>query len=71
LYHQPVAFFRAFQQFGWKKNAKLPGQLSAYSRIKTGWLDPIVITRNGYYAIQPASISGVVYKINAGFPEGM
>jgi hypothetical protein len=35
-----------------------------------GWLDPIVIDRDGFYAIQPSEISGHIYKIDANFPDG-
>ena len=44
--------------------------LSSFSRQYSGWLTPINITRNGFYAIQPAEVSGTAYRIDAGFPEG-
>ena len=44
--------------------------LSSYSRQFGGWVTPINITRSGYYAVQPAEISGIVYRIDAGFPPG-
>jgi len=56
--------------FGWNWNASIPGHLSTYSRMEAGWVDPIVIERNGYYAALPAELSGSVYKIEAGFPPG-
>jgi immune inhibitor A len=49
---------------------QLPGMLSTYSRQYGGWLTPISITRNGYYAVQPAELSATVYRIDAGFPSG-
>jgi len=56
--------------YGWERDPKLPGHFGPYSRMVAGWLEPVTITRNGSYAIQPSEISGLVYKINAGFPEG-
>jgi hypothetical protein len=47
-----------------------PGMLSSFSRQYGGWLTPINITRNGYYAVQPAEVSGTAYRIDAGFPAG-
>jgi hypothetical protein len=57
--------------FGWNQTTSIPGHLSPYSRSKIeGWLDPIVIDRDGFYAIQPSEISGHIYKIEAHFPDG-
>jgi hypothetical protein len=56
---------------GWDQNSAIPGHMSPFSRIKVeGWLDPIVIDQDGFYAIQPSEISGQVYKIDAHFPAG-
>lgn len=56
---------------GWNRNASVPGSPAAYSRASIpGWLDPIVITQDGFYAIQPAEISAHVYKISHNFPDG-
>ena len=56
---------------GWDRNTMIPGHMSPFSRLSTpGWLEPIKIERNGFYAIQPAEISGHIYKINHNFPEG-
>lgn len=56
---------------GWDHNTLIPGHMSSFSRLKTpGWLEPIEITRNGFYAIQPAEISGHIYKISHNFPDG-
>lgn len=57
--------------YGWGYNQKKPGHLSAFSRSKIpGWLEPIEIETDGYYGIQPAEISGHVYKISHNFPPG-
>jgi len=45
--------------YGWQRNPALPGYFGPYSRIVAGWLDPIVITRNGFYAIQVSSWSNL------------
>jgi immune inhibitor A len=42
--------------------------LGPFSKIQTGWLDPIVISANGAYAVQPSAFSKQVYKITSGFP---
>lgn len=56
---------------GWDRNSLIPGHMSPFSRMSTpGWLDPILIERNGFYAIQPSEISGHIYKISHNFPEG-
>ena len=56
---------------GWDRNTLIPGHMSPFSRLSTpGWLEPIAITRNGFYAIQPSEISGHIYKITQNFPEG-
>jgi hypothetical protein len=56
---------------GWDRNDRIPGHPAAFSRLKVpGWLDPILIEADGYYAIQPAEISGHIYKISHGFPDG-
>jgi hypothetical protein len=55
---------------GWVRDASKPGHHDAWSRIQLGWVDPIVITKNGYYAIQASEISGHIYKISKNFPSG-
>ena len=56
---------------GWGRNASAPPHPSAFSRSKIeGWLEPILITEDGYYAIQPAEISAHIYKITHNFPDG-
>jgi M6 family metalloprotease-like protein len=56
---------------GWDRNSHIPGHMSAFSRLKVeGWLEPIPITEDGFYAIQPSEISAHVYKISHNFPNG-
>lgn len=56
---------------GWTSNASIPGHMSPFSRLKVkGWLEPIEITQDGYYAIQSSEISSHIYKISHNFPEG-
>jgi M6 family metalloprotease-like protein len=56
---------------GWNRNVAIPGHMSPFSRLKVeGWLEPILITVDGFYAIQPSEISAHVYKISHNFPTG-
>jgi M6 family metalloprotease-like protein len=56
---------------GWDQNSRIPGHPSAFSRFKIeGWLQPIEIIEDGFYAIQPSEISSHVYKISHNFPTG-
>lgn len=57
--------------FGWTRSGRIPGHMSPFTRMQTpGWLEPILIQEDGFYAIQPSEISGQVYKIEHNFPEG-
>jgi len=55
---------------GWDVSESTPGHLSAWSRQKLGWVEPMVIDRDGFYALQPLEISSTIYKITQGYPEG-
>jgi M6 family metalloprotease-like protein len=56
---------------GWDRNVSVPGHMSPFSRLKVdGWLEPILITVDGFYAVQPSEISAHVYKITHNFPSG-
>jgi M6 family metalloprotease-like protein len=55
---------------GWNSDAHFPGTLGPVSRMDVGWLDPIEITQDGVYAIQPAEVSAMIYIIRSGFPVG-
>lgn len=55
---------------GWNRNEKIPGHLNAFSRDFVGWLEPIEITEDGVYPIQPCEISSQVYVIRNKFPSG-
>lgn len=57
--------------YGWNRDMSIPGHLSPFSRLSIeGWLEPILITQDGTYAIQPSEISSQVYKLTHNFPEG-
>jgi len=54
-----AGFFRAFNTLqhytdGFSISYQLPGYMGAYSKMMAGWLNPIEITQNGFYAIMPA-----------------
>jgi hypothetical protein len=49
---------------------KIPGHLDPWSKVEVKWLDPIEITENGFYPIQPSEISSQIYVIKKNFPEG-
>ena len=55
---------------GWDMSGFTPGHLAAYTRQQIGWVKPILIEQDGYYAIQPLEISSHTYRIDHGFPEG-
>lgn len=44
--------------------------MNAFSRIFIGWLEPIELTKDGFYAIQPAELTSQVYVIRKGFRQG-
>ncbi|GAX27244.1 hypothetical protein FisN_13Lh199 [Fistulifera solaris] len=55
---------------GWDFSPKTPGHMDGWSRARIGWVDYIDIEFDGYYAIQPLEVSGQVYRITKGYPEG-
>lgn len=55
---------------GWDYASTTPGYLCAYSRARIGWVDPIVIDRDGYYVVQPLEIANSIYQIKHGYNEG-
>ena len=44
-----------------------PGHVGAWSRIELGWVDPIVIDKDGTYEIRPVEQYPDIYKITEGF----
>lgn len=44
--------------------------MNPYSRVLAGWLEPIDITEDGYYPIQPCEFSSQVYRITKNYPFG-
>lgn len=47
-----------------------PGIMSAWSRIRLGWITPIELTEPGRYQLEAALDVPKVYKISHGFPDG-
>jgi M6 family metalloprotease-like protein len=47
-----------------------PGLMSAWSRIKLGWMEPTILDKPGTYSIQAAVEKPQAYKITQGFPPG-
>mmetsp|Transcript_22446 Transcript_22446/g.48834 ORF Transcript_22446/g.48834 Transcript_22446/m.48834 type:complete len:1184 (-) Transcript_22446:70-3621(-) len=59
------------QSWGFDGSGMYPPYLSAWSKVQVGWVDPILITKNGVYNIEASSLNGgQVYRIDEGFPEG-
>jgi immune inhibitor A len=58
------------QAYGWNYDGNRPGYFSTYNKMLSGWLEPVEITQDGFYAIQPIELSGLAYKISGPFPDG-
>lgn len=58
------------QSWGWDGGGIYPPNLSAWSRLGVGWARATVIDKDGTYELRASTISNVVYKITAGYPEG-
>jgi len=54
--------------YGPKNDPSWPGHLSAWSRMKVGWLVPIEITEDGVYSIQASELSNQAYVIRKPYP---
>ena len=46
-----------------------PGHISAWTRVKLGWVDPTVIDTDGVYELRPVEENQDIYKITKGFAE--
>jgi hypothetical protein len=55
---------------GWDFASTTPGHLGAYCREQIGWIEPIVIAQDGYYALQALELSNQAYRIDHGYPTG-
>lgn len=55
---------------GWDISLATPGHLTGWSKERIGWMESILIEKDGYYAVQPMEISSSIYKITHGYPEG-
>jgi len=47
-----------------------PAFLSPWSKMQLGWLDPLVLTKDGHYFLGASELYPQVYKIQKGFPDG-
>ena len=52
---------------GWLGDEKVPGFMSAWSRINLGWIIPEKVT-NGSYSLDASTLSTTVYKVNTSVP---
>ncbi len=52
---------------GWLGDEKVPGFMSAWSRINLGWIIPEKVT-SGSYSLAASTLSTTVYKINTSVP---
>ena len=52
---------------GWLGDEKVPGFMSAWSRINLGWIVPEKVT-NGSYSLAASTLSTTVYKVNTSVP---
>ena len=51
-------------------NQARPGHMSAWTKIKMGWADPIVISHDGTYMAEAAELANVFYRIDHGYLPG-
>jgi M6 family metalloprotease-like protein len=56
-------------QWGWDDWQQRPTHMSAWSKIKAGWIVPTVITSAGVYTARSACAFPDVFKISKNFPE--
>ena len=47
----------------------LPGHLDPWSKIKLGWVNPIQITSDGTYVLQPSAMAPEVFILDGPYPE--
>jgi len=59
------------QSWGMDGSGKYPPNLSAWSKVKVGWVTPLTIEHDGTYEVKASSSdSHTVYKIQHGYPNG-
>ena len=63
------AFCTTAMMWGADGSLYYPATTGPWCREKLGWVEPRRITRSGKYTLGD-QLSGVVYRIDAGFPEG-
>jgi M6 family metalloprotease-like protein len=54
--------------YGPKEDPSWPGHLSAWSRIRVGWMMPIEILHDGVYSVQASELSNQAYAIRKPYP---
>lgn len=56
--------------WGFDGSQKYPPHFSPWSKIRLGWLTPVIITQAGNYSLPAVETSPTVFKITAGYPAG-
>jgi M6 family metalloprotease-like protein len=56
--------------WGFDGTQKCPPQLSPWSKMQLGWIDPVDISASGRYGIGQSASDDDYYMISAGFPAG-
>jgi M6 family metalloprotease-like protein len=55
--------------YGLVGDQTLPSNLSPWTKMQLGWLEPTLIESDGLYTVQASVETPLVYKISAGFPS--
>jgi M6 family metalloprotease-like protein len=58
------------QSWGYDGTGVYPPLFSAWSKMMAGWVDPLVIDRDGTYQLSNSENSDTVYRIDYGYPQG-
>ncbi|KAL7480343.1 hypothetical protein ACHAW6_006035 [Cyclotella cf. meneghiniana] len=58
------------QSWGWDGSGTYPPLLSAWSRVRVGWVVPTEIDEDGTYELPAASEGHAAYRVSVGFPDG-
>jgi hypothetical protein len=44
--------------------------MDPWSKMKLGWISPVVLNKSGVYMIEASFFNGLVYKVQEGYPSG-
>lgn len=44
--------------------------MDPWSKIKLGWISPVVLNKSGVYTIEASFFNGLAYKVQEGYPNG-